>query len=65
MIPWNPANAFEQRERSDLAHRRRLRQRLNHTWDMLQARQFAKFERGLARPPLPPNGPTPKEDAPT
>jgi hypothetical protein len=63
MIPWSAASAFERREREGLAHRRRLRERLNRTWDMLQAQQCGQFERGLARPPLAPNGHNMEEDA--
>lgn len=63
MIYWSALSAFEHRERSGLVHRRRLRERLNRTWDMLQAQQRRQFERGLARPPLTPNGHNKPEDA--
>jgi|GEM_PF-6611108 len=63
MITWSAESAFEHRERAGLAHRRRLRERLNRTWDMIQAQQCGQFERGLARPPLAPNGHDQQEDA--
>jgi hypothetical protein len=53
----------EQRTRGELAHRRRLRDRVNRTWDMLQAQQLGHFERRLARPTLSRNGQERREDA--
>lgn len=53
------------RRREELAHRRRLRERVNRTWDMLQSQQMETLQRRLARPPLLRNGQEHLDDATT